>query len=247
MKVPKYFQVKNDILELIDGLEPGAGVPTERELAERFGTSRTTVRQAIAELVVDGRLERTQGRGTFVAQPKLMQVRQLTSFSQDLEDEGRRPGSVLRDISERTADREMAEHLRIPVGASYWRIERIRTTAEQPIAHEIAHITGPLPGLPDELAARGSLYRTLQEAYDAEICAVEDVIETALADPLQASLLGVDTGLPMLLIHRTGWDNSGQVREWTRCVFRGDRFRFVARHERSAQSAPMHKGGSPAS
>ena len=73
-------------------------MPTERELAERFETSRTTVRQAIAELVVDGRLERTQGRGTFVAQPKLMQVRQLTSFSQDLQAQGRRPGSVMLRI-----------------------------------------------------------------------------------------------------------------------------------------------------
>ena len=75
VKVPKYYQVKNQILELIAGLDPGAAVPTERDLAERFGTSRTTLRQAIAELVVDGRLEHTQGRGTFVAQPKLMQVR----------------------------------------------------------------------------------------------------------------------------------------------------------------------------
>ena len=78
MRVPKYYQVKNEILALITGLAPGSAVATERELAERFETSRTTVRQAIAELVVDGRLERTQGRGTFVAQPKLMQVRQLT-------------------------------------------------------------------------------------------------------------------------------------------------------------------------
>ena len=74
VKVPKYYQVKHQILELIADLDPGAAVPTERDLAERFGTSRTTLRQAIAELVVDGRLEHTQGRGTFVAQPKLMQV-----------------------------------------------------------------------------------------------------------------------------------------------------------------------------
>jgi len=58
VKVPKYYQVKNEILALMADLAPGAAVPTERELAERFETSRTTVRQAIAELVVDGRLER---------------------------------------------------------------------------------------------------------------------------------------------------------------------------------------------
>ena len=53
MSVPKYYLVKNQILELIAGLDTGAPVPTERDLAERFETSRTTVRQAIADLVVD--------------------------------------------------------------------------------------------------------------------------------------------------------------------------------------------------
>ena len=50
------------------------------------------------------------------------------------------------------------------------------------------------------------------------------------ADPVEASLLGVDTGLPILLVHRTARDNTGRPVEWTRSVFRGDRFRFVARH-----------------
>ena len=113
-------------------------MPTERELAERFETSRTTVRQAIAELVVDGRLERTQGRGTFVAQPKLMQVRQLTSFSQDLQSQGRRPGSVMLQIDEQPADAEVSAHLEVPPGTPIHRVERLRTAADEPIAHEIA-------------------------------------------------------------------------------------------------------------
>ncbi|MEP6562785.1 MAG: UTRA domain-containing protein, partial [Nakamurella sp.] len=62
------------------------------------------------------------------------------------------------------------------------------------------------------------------------LASVEDVVETALADPMEASLLGVDTGLPILLVHRTGRDAQGRPVEWTRSVFRGDRFRFVARH-----------------
>ena len=109
-------------------------------------------------------------------------------------------------------------------------MERLRTAGEEPIAHEIAHLPGPLPGLDGQLAALGSLYRTLREVYATEIAAVEDVVETALADPVEASLLGVDTGLPMLLVHRTGWAENGQIVEWTRSIFRGDRFRFVARH-----------------
>ncbi len=230
MKVPKYYQVKSGILDLIVGLPPGTAIPTERELAAQFETSRTTVRQAIAELVVDGRLERAQGRGTFVAHPKLMQVRQLTSFSQDLSSEGWVPGSIVIDVATQDADDEVARHLNLPTGSPIHRVERLRTAADEPIAHEVAHLPGSLVGLADELAARGSLYRALREAYGIEIVTVEDTVETVLADPVQASLLDVDTGLPLLLIHRTALDADGHVVEWTRSVFRGDRFRFVARH-----------------
>ena len=57
----------------------------------------------------------------------------------------------------------------------------------------------------------------------------------------EASLLGVDTGLPMLLVHRTAWDDDGRIVEWTRSVFRGDRFRFVARH-RLDDDVPLPAG-----
>lgn len=229
MKVPRYYRVKGEILALIADLTPGAPVPTEREIAERFETSRTTVRQAIAELVVDGRLERTQGRGTFVAQPKLMQVCQLTSFSQDLTSEGWRPGSVVLDISEHAAEGQVCARLQVAEGTPIHRVERLRTAADEPIAHEVAHLPGPYPGLAEELESRGSLYSTLRDVYGVVPDVVEDTVETALADPSQAALLGVDTGLPTLLIHRTAWDVDGRPVEWTRSVFRGDRFRFVAR------------------
>lgn len=239
MKVPKYFHVKSQILALIADLGPGDPVPTERDLAETFATSRTTVRRAIAELVADGRLVHTQGRGTFVAEPKLMQVRQLTSFSQDLTSEGWRPGSVVLDIAEVAADAELAARLRVPEGARMHRVERLRTAADQPIAHEVAHLPGPLPRLAEELDRLGSLYATLRECYDIELALVEDTVETAVADPQQAALLGCDTGQPLLLIHRTGLDVGGTVVEWTRSVFRGDRFRFVALQRVGADAVPV--------
>jgi GntR family transcriptional regulator len=230
MKVPKYYRVKRAILALIDDLPVGSALPTEREFAEQFDTSRTTVRQAIAELVIEGRLERTQGRGTFVSQPKLMQVRQATSFSQDLADEGWSPGSRILAVSVVAATEEMAGPLRVAPGAQVQRVERLRTRGDEVIAHEVAHLPGVFPGLAEELVARGSLYRTLDEAYGRVVDAVEDSVETTLADPVAADLLGVDTGLPLLLVHRTAWDADGRPVEWTRSLFRGDRFRFVARH-----------------
>ncbi len=230
MKIPKYYQVKREILALIDGAAPGTAVPAERDLAERFATSRTTVRQAIAELVLDGRLERTQGSGTFVARPKLMPVRPLTSFSHDVSSDGWRPGSVVLDVRVEPAAGQACERLRVRQGDPIMRIERIRTAADEHIAHEIAHLPRELPDLADELERHGSLYRALEASYGIAIDTVEDIIETAPADPREADLLGVETGLPMLLIHRTAWDRDGTPVEWTRSVFRGDRFRFIASH-----------------
>ncbi len=247
MKVPKYFHVKSQILALIADRGPGDPVPTERDLAEAFATSRTTVRKAIAELVADGRLVHTQGRGTFVAQPKLMQVRQLTSFSQDLTSEGWRPGSVLLDLAEVPADAEVAARLRVPEGQPVHRVERLRTAIGQPIAHEVAHLPGPLPGLGEQLERHGSLYATLRDSYGVELAVVEDVVETSVADPQQAALLGCDTGQPMLLIHRTGLDSDGNPVEFTRSVFRGDRFRFVAQQRVGADAVRESGGALPPS
>jgi GntR family transcriptional regulator len=226
---PKWL--KQDLQEMIDNGERGSALPTERELAVRFDTSRTTVRQALAELVVEGKLERTQGRGTFISEPKLITLRQLTSFSDDLAERGARPRSEILAVSRSRADRQVTDALGLPADSTVARVERLRFADDAPIAHEIAWLPGPLPRLRAELDRRGSLYRTLREAYGITIGAAEDSVETALASPLQAQLLGCDTGLPMLLVCRTAWDADGNPVEFTRSVFRGDRFRFVARSQ----------------
>lgn len=231
MRIPKYYLVKRQIAAMIDGLAPGARLDSERSLATHLGTSRTTVRQAVAELIIEGRLERAHGSGCYVAEPKLMQIRPLTSFSQDLSTQGWRPGSVVLDIAELPAAGEAQRHLLLTQGTPVLRVERLRTSGDTPIAHETAHLPGPLPGLAEALTGRGSLYSTLEEVYGLTIATVEDVVETFLADPMTANLLQVDTGLPMLLVHRTGYAKNGRPVEWTRSVFRGDRFRFVSRQE----------------
>ena len=227
-RVPKFYAVRGQIAELIAGAEPGTPLPTERELAARFGTSRTTVRQALAALVLDGRLERTQGSGTYVAEPKLVQVRQLTSFTDDLRRQGRDPSGTVLDVAREPADATLAARLDVPVGTVVHRVERLRGAGGQPLAHEIAHLRGPLPRLRHELSRRGSLYATLREAYGIRLARVEDQVQTALAGPREAQLLEVDVGLPMLVIQRTGWATDGRPVEYTRSTFRGDRFSFIA-------------------
>jgi GntR family transcriptional regulator len=227
MRVPKYYTQKVRVLELIEDAAPGTMLPTERALAERFDTSRTTVRQALAELVAEGRLDRVQGRGTFVAEPKIVHLRQLTAFSEDVA--GHPTSSDVIALADEAATPQVAGHLAIEPGARVHRLERVRRVGGEPLGHEIAYLPGPLPGLAAQLDRHGSLYRALREGYGIEIAGADDEIETGLASPDEARLLETEVGVPLLVVHRTAWDAAGRTVEWTRSAFRGDRFRFRAR------------------
>ncbi|MGR0159766.1 GntR family transcriptional regulator [Paenarthrobacter nitroguajacolicus] len=226
---PKYYLLKTEVLGLIAGLPPGTLIPTERALAEKYGTSRTTVRQAISELVAEGRLGRIQGHGTFVAPPKVTHVRQLTSFSDDARTQGLRPDSTLIALNVVRSDAEVAARLGLGQGEPATRLERIRLIEGEPLAHEVAWLPGKLPRFRSNLAKAGSLYAVLADVYGVLISDVEDTVETALAGPADVRLLGIEMGAPLLVVHRLARNAAGVPVEWTRSAFRGDRFRFVSR------------------
>ncbi|HET9170755.1 MAG TPA: GntR family transcriptional regulator [Actinospica sp.] len=232
---PKYYRLKRHLLAMTQSSPPGTPVPPERTLAEEFDTSRTTVRQALAELVVEGRLERIQGKGTFVAKPKVAQSLQLTSYTEDMRAQGLEPTSRQLDVKYVGADDDLAELLRIREGARVLRIERLRLANGEPMAIETTHLSAKrFPGLRRHLAKYTSLYSALSTEYGVHLAQAEETIETALATPREAALLGTDTGLPMLLLSRHSKDDNGEPIEWVRSVYRGDRYKFLARLTRPA-------------
>jgi GntR family transcriptional regulator len=232
-RVPKYYRLKRHLLEMTQTLPPGTPVPPERALAAEFDTSRTTVRQALQELVVEGRLERIQGKGTFVAKPKVAQALQLTSYTEDMRAQGLEPTSQLLDIGYVTADDRLAGLLDIKPGGRVLRIERLRLANSEPMAIETTHLSARrFPALRRNLVKYSSLYTALAEVYGVRMAEAEETIETSLATPREAGLLGTDVGLPMLLLSRHSLDTAGEPVEWVRSVYRGDRYKFVARLRR---------------
>ncbi|SCD46692.1 transcriptional regulator, GntR family [Streptomyces sp. SolWspMP-sol7th] len=228
-RVPKYYHLKRHLQDMTRTLPPGSPVPPERALAAEFDTSRTTVRQALQELVVEGRLERIQGKGTFVAKPKVSQALQLTSYTEDMRAQGLEPTSQLLDIGYVTADERLAGLLDIDSGGRVLRIERLRLASGEPMAIETTHLAAKrFPALRRSLVKYTSLYTALSEVYDVRLAEAEETIETSLATPREASLLGTDVGLPMLLLSRHSVDGRGEPVEWVRSVYRGDRYKFVA-------------------
>src|ERR1700756_5314740 len=145
---PKYYAVKRHLLEFIGSLEPGAAVPTERELALRMQTSRTTVRQALGELVVEGRLVRRQGSGTYVAEPKVTWPLYVASFTEQVKASGFTPSSEVLRTQRIAAGAELAGRLGVRPGSPVYRIERVRLADAWPIAVETSWLAADrFPGL----------------------------------------------------------------------------------------------------
>ena len=227
---PKYYLVKRHLLELIESLEPGALVPTERELTATLATSRTTVRQALGELVGEGRLVRRQGSGTYVAEPKMTWPLQMTSFTEQAAANGFIAGARLLSSERMRATGEAATRLRLLPGAYMYRIERLRLADDTPMAVETSHLSvARFPGLIKALRKSSSLYRVLDATYGVVPLTAEETIETRAAPPREAAQLGTDTGAPMLVLGRHSFEADGTPIEWVRSWYRGDRYTFVAR------------------
>jgi GntR family transcriptional regulator len=228
--VPKYYEVRQWLRQQIDGLPPGTPVPPERNLSDRFGISRTTVRQALHDLAVEGRIVRMQGRVTFVAAPKVNQNLQLSSYTQDMQAQGMRPGARLIDVTVVESEADVAAGLGLEEGAPVTRVERIRYANEEPMAVETVYLDhNRFPGIGEKLNDDASLYAILELEYSVVPSQGVETIETVLAPPSVSRLLGTDSTTPMLMLTRTSRDADDRPVEYVRSLYRGDRFRLTTR------------------
>ncbi|HEX9529110.1 MAG TPA: GntR family transcriptional regulator, partial [Streptosporangiaceae bacterium] len=195
--------------------------------------------QALAELVVEGRLVRMQGKGTFVAKPKVAQLLELASYTQGMRAHGLHPQTRILDTSYVPADAQLSELLAIPAGSRVLRIHRLRLADGEPMSVDASHLSARrFPGLRRSLERHPSLYEALSTDYGVEIAEAQETIETGLADPRDARLLGVDVGMPLLLLSRHSFDSAGMPVEWAQSRYRGDRYKLVTRLHRGARKEP---------
>lgn len=227
-RVPKYYLVKERLRHLIDGIPTGGALPTERALSERFGTSRATVRQALQELAAEGRVIRIQGKGTFVLPPKLTIPLRLVSHTDTMRGRDMAPGSRVLEVEVVPASEEAAGGLELTVGDPVVRITRLRLGDGDPMAIETVHLSAArFPHIEERIHDWTSLYSLLADAYDVELAGAEQTIETAIASPSEARVLGTDSGAPLLLMTRRSWSVDSAPVEYTESLYRGDRYRFV--------------------
>lgn len=227
-RIPKYYAVKAHVALLIDELGEGGLLPTERDLAVRYEVSRETVRQALRELLLEGRLRR-QGRGTVVAGPKLEQPLSLASYTEGVRRQGRAPGRALISLDRFPCTPALAAETGAALGEPVWHMERVLLADDERVGLESTYVSvARVPSLDTDFDPDSSFYGYLSDRLGVAFGDADERIETVLATPREALLIGTPPALPMLLIHRVSRDTGGLPLERVRTLFRGDRFSFSA-------------------
>lgn len=231
LPVPFYYQLKQWVIRYIheENRQPGERLPGDHELCDRFGVSRTVVRQAFSELESEGVVERVKGRGTFVAQPKTGEglFRNLRGLHEDVTSRG---GTLRSDVLRQEvvpADERIAEILQVQIGDAITLLERVRYIDGEPWVHTITHVPfRAAPGLVHEDLTTQSLYRLLETSYRLELVRGHRSLEAALASRTLAKHLRIETGDPVLVLRSVTFSSDARPVEMFVAYHRGDRSRF---------------------
>jgi GntR family transcriptional regulator len=236
---PKGEQLQEILEGFIANLEPGTRLPSERELAKRYVVARATVTQAIDELAGKGLVYRVHGSGTFVAEPKFRQPQTLTSFTEDMRARGMTPGSIVLGREAAPASAVIARHLQVAHETPVVQIVRVRTANGEPMALERCYLPAArFPGLDEADLTDASLYSLLAERWGVRVSAADQWASAVRLTEEEAELLGVDVEQPALLFQRVTHDQSGNIIEYVRSCYRGDRYEVHHRLERLDPATP---------
>jgi GntR family transcriptional regulator len=229
--IPYYLQLIEALKEKINQGEwkPGDQIPSEPELCETYGVSRTVVRQALREIELEGLIVRRKGKGTFVAEPKISEslAQKLTGFYQDMVERGHKPVTQVLWHKVQPASAKVARYLGIEPGTPVIAIKRLRFVEEEPIVIVTSYLPNHLcPSLAEVDLTNRSLYEYLEKECGLMIARGRRAIEAVAANESEAKLLQVEEGAPLILLDSVSYLDDSTPIEYYHAVHRGDRSRF---------------------
>jgi GntR family transcriptional regulator len=224
----KQSETRDRVLDLIEQLDVGEAIPSERQLTSDLGVSRLTVRAALDELVREGYLVRRHGAGTFVSEPKIAQELTMTSFTDDMRRRGMRPGSRTLELRVSPAGARLGRLLHVSPSEPIVVVKRLRLADGETMAIETLHVPEALvPGLGARDLEQSSFYELLRERYGIVVVGGTQTIEPTVTNEEESVALGVPLHSPAFLFERVSRAEDGSIIEFVESTYRGDRYKLV--------------------
>jgi GntR family transcriptional regulator len=229
--VPYYYQLRQLLeAEILSGrLGVGERLPSEATLCERYGISRTVVRQTLSDLENERLIERIKGKGSFVANPKTSErlVQSLTSLYEDVRSRGQRLETVVLRQEREPVSAHIAEILELAQNDEIILLERLRIVDGEPWALTTAHLPyAPCAPILELDMTRRSLYEVLERQLGLDLHRGRRSVEAALASAIVAEHLGIREGDPVLVLSGVSYLADGRPIEHFVGIHRSDRSRF---------------------
>ena len=233
-RLPRYQRLA-DVLrqEISQGARsPGDRVPSENELSEQYGLAPGTARQAVAQLVAEGVLERFHGKGTYVRKPSFDHALLRFFRFRGLNREGSGPQSRILGREIAHLPDAPAEGLQIEAGTPAIHISRLRLFDDSPVLVEEIWLPlalfRPLLELPVEDFGP-LLYPLYEDCCDQVIAYADEELTAEAAEQTTAELLGIAPGAPVIVIERLSHGFDDTALEWRRSWGRADQFHYHTR------------------
>jgi GntR family transcriptional regulator len=241
-----YRQIQHKLMGQIrsGAFKPSEPLPSVEEIANRYGVSLMTARQAVRSLCDLGVIYSQQGKGTFISRTKVEKnFRRVLSFTEEMKLRGSTPRSRVLSLRLCVPSREVRKALELSAGEKTYCLHRLRIADGAPMGVERSWLPAvACPDLPHVFEANASLYRTLTERYAIQLHSANEVVEVGKASAEEARLLRIAQRSPVFLFTRTSFLESGKPTEYVKSTFRGDRYQLVNRLTRLNAVLPGSSG-----
>ena len=199
-----------------------------------------TVRRALSELVNEGLLVREQGRGSFVVQRRVQeQLGHLLSFSETVRGQSLSAESRVLDFQV-VLDSEVTKKMGVTSDEELVRLHRLRLIGQEPFVLQTTYVRHRLcPDVVQHGLRDDSLYKTLEEDYGLLLGEATGTVEAVPCSDYEAQMLAISEGAPVLLFEQLTYLQDGSPVEYSRSIYRGDRYRFTTKLARSKSSVQL--------
>jgi len=220
------MKIHAELNELLNEFYPGQKIPSERVLSERFGVARMTLRHTIESFILEGRLERRHGSGTFISNQCYSLSARCRSFSSEMASRGLEPKNKLLVSKIISADKVCASKLRVPLNSKMLKFSRLRFGNEIPMAYQTTIIPVSYIGNIEDHELEGALEDMLQIKFGIFITTSQTEISGDFVEQKVSKLLEITTLTPCLVKETIDMDLRSRNIMWNKTWYNAERFKI---------------------